>query len=299
MTASSDIRFLIINSDTLEMQWVSTLLKMCFPKALQECHDTTEALQIEDISSDTIICCNDKLLGRIGEVLLEGHAYYPVLVLSSNAKKSPHYKNEGHFTLEIIPTDMLSPGLLKLAISGLRRDYKKEKQLKALAHFDPLTNTANRTLFNDRLKQAIKQTKRNASPLSILYFDLDKFKPVNDQYGHHTGDELLKLFTQKVRQNLRDIDTLGRLGGDEFAAILTNASLEQAENTAQRIIESLAIEENVDGHQLHVLTSIGILTCSTASKLKNLSLEQIMKEVDAATYQAKLEGKHSFVSKEL
>lgn len=293
------VTFININSCEFEQQWLSSLLKMCFRNATVVAHDRVDEITLDAHLPNSVLCCTEKELTKITSVLKESNTFCPILVLSGRTQKGIKLRDQEHFTLEIIPKEMLSPGLFKLAVSSLLRDYKKEQQLRVLAHFDPLTGTANRHLFNDRLRQAIKQAKRNATPLSILYFDLDKFKPINDTYGHHTGDELLKMFSHKVRNLLREIDTLGRLGGDEFSAILTNTTLAQAETTAERIIVSLAQLEEIAGHKLNILTSVGILTCSSQQKLKSLSLGQIMKEVDAITYQAKLEGNHSFASREV
>lgn len=293
------IAFINISSDPVEQHWLSSLQKMCFVQPTVSTYEQINDLILDSHDTNSIVCCGEKDLVLITSLLKECNAFFPILILSTNTSRSSKFKDQEHFTLEVVLKDMLSPGLFKLAITSLLRDYQKEQQLRALAHFDPLTGTANRHLFNDRLKQAIKQAKRNLTPLSVLYFDLDKFKPVNDTYGHHTGDELLKTFSRKVRHLLRDVDTLGRLGGDEFSAILTNTTLAQAEATAERIILSLAQIEDIDGHKLNILTSIGILTCGSPQKLKNLSLGQIMKEVDAITYKAKLEGNHSFASREL
>ena len=294
-----EIAFININSCGLEQQWLSSLLRMCFHNSTVVTYDTIDDLSLESHIPNSVLCCNEKDLKSIASVLKESNTFFPILVLSASIQKDIKLRDQEHFTLEIIPREMLSPGLFKLALSSLLRDYKKEQQLKALAHYDPLTGTANRNLFYDRLKQAIKLSKRNGTPLSVIYFDLDKFKPVNDTYGHHVGDLLLKSFSKKVKSCLRDVDTLGRLGGDEFSAILTNTSRAQAETTAERIIDSLNQAENLDGHDLTIQTSIGIVTCSRSEKLKNLSHERLMKTVDAVTYKAKRDGKHRYISQEI
>lgn len=294
-----EISFINISSCKLEQQWLSSLLRMCCPNSTITTYETIDSLSLASHIPDSILCCDRKDLTRITSILKESNTFYPILILSESTQKGIKLRDQDNFTLEIIPKEMLSPGLFKLAISALIRDYKKEQQLRSLAHFDSLTGTANRHLFYDRLKQAIKQSKRNSAPLSVIYFDLDKFKLVNDTHGHHVGDLLLKSFSQKVRSCLRDVDTLGRLGGDEFSAILSNTSIIQAETTAERIIDVLNQVENLGGHDLTIQTSIGIVTCSTTEKLIRLSHERLMKAVDAVTYKAKQDGKHGYVSREI
>ena len=294
-----NLTFICMISREDEQEWLTSLLKMCFKSCSIVCHNSFDTLEFDGESPDSIFCCNENELHKVTSALQDSYTYFPILLLSGNKPKKLKDIDQEHFTVEVIPTEMMSPALVKLAITSLLRDYKKTQQLKALAHFDPLTGTANRHLFYDRLKQAVKQSRRNNTPLSIMYFDLDKFKPVNDTYGHHVGDLLLKSFSKKVKACLRDIDTLGRLGGDEFCAIILNASLSQAEETAKRVIEVLDESENLDGQMLSIQTSIGIVTCNCSDNHRSISYEKLMKIVDAVTYRAKKDGKHSYISQEI
>jgi len=92
------------------------------------------------------------------------------------------------------------------------------------AHHDPLTGLPNRFLFNDRLNQVIKQARRNETKIAILFIDLDHFKGVNDSMGHNVGDELLKEVASRLKQQIRQTDTLARLGGDEFSIVLNQVA---------------------------------------------------------------------------
>ena len=94
-----------------------------------------------------------------------------------------------------------------------------EKQLEYVAHYDALTSLPNRVLFADRLRQAMMQTERRKKELAVVYLDLDGFKAINDQYGHHIGDELLVIIAERMEESLRQGDTISRLGGDEFVAV--------------------------------------------------------------------------------
>src|SRR5690606_21807910 len=111
----------------------------------------------------------------------------------------------------------------------------------------------NRALFNDRLQQAVLKARRDNGALAVIYFDLDKFKPVNDTYGHEVGDLLLKQVAVRVQDALRASDTVARVGGDEFVVILTSmAAEEDALRVAENILELLNAPFNVEGHVLHI-----------------------------------------------
>lgn len=121
----------------------------------------------------------------------------------------------------------------------LTQDFEKEKKLKKLVHIDGLTNATNRPLFNDRLKQARVRTKRAKEPISLMCIDLDKFKEVNDLYGHASGDRYLKMFVAIGQTLIRDADTIELLGGDEFSVLLLKAVYVDAKHLAQCILEQL------------------------------------------------------------
>ena len=136
-----------------------------------------------------------------------------------------------------------------------------EEQIEHMAQYDALTGLPNRMLFNDRLLGEIKRAKRYGSEFALLYFDLDKFKPVNDQYGHAAGDHLLRQVAHRVKGLLRESDTVARLGGDEFAALIPRVHCRaDAEEVSQRIIRELTepfLLDNVQ-HPVSVGVSIGI-----------------------------------------
>lgn len=134
-----------------------------------------------------------------------------------------------------------------------------EQDLKNMAHYDHLTGLANRSLFSDRLNTAISRAQRHQSQCALLFIDLDKFKPVNDQYGHAVGDELLKQVAQLLLQSSRKNDTVGRLGGDEFVMIVEDlASPEFAVQIAHKIAAQLQSSFLVSGQDITIGCSIGI-----------------------------------------
>ena len=121
-----------------------------------------------------------------------------------------------------------------------------------------LTDLPNRSLFTDRLLQALTAAQRNKSCAALLYIDLDRFKPVNDTYGHKMGDALLKSVAERLTGSLRKSDTVSRMGGDEFAVLLpTVRSREEAVVAAERIRKKLETPFFINGEQLEISSSIG------------------------------------------
>jgi len=130
--------------------------------------------------------------------------------------------------------------------------------LHELAIRDPLTKVYNRSLFEDRLKQLIAEHRRAPTTAALLLIDLVRFKYVNDTLGHHVGDLLLKQIVERMDGVLRESDTLARLGGDEFTVILPDSDGNQALQVAEKIVNSMQAEFDVEGHKLSATVSIGI-----------------------------------------
>ncbi len=132
------------------------------------------------------------------------------------------------------------------------------QQARHLALFDALTDLPNRSLLHDRLTQALAQARRDRGHVALLVMDLDRFKEVNDSFGHHAGDELLRQIGPRLAAPLRETDTVARLGGDEFAVLLPAADAAAARDVASRVLRSLAQPFVVEGQALDVGASIGI-----------------------------------------
>ena len=174
--------------------------------------------------------------------------------------------------------------------SEIQQRKKAEKQLSFDALHDCLTKLPNRTLLLDRLNHAIEIVKRNADySFSVLFLDLDQFKNVNDTLGHSVGDELLKNFSDRVQECIRNSDTFARLGGDEFAILLGKRdSADDATHVADRIQEVLREPYLFTGQNLFITASIGIV--NDISKNYN-NAEEILRDADIAMYRAKELGK--------
>lgn len=195
--------------------------------------------------------------------------------------------------LSVTRVDDLKTGAVRYiaVFSDITKLKSAENRLEKLAHYDDLTGLPNRTLFYERLDYALNHSARTSNRTALLFMDVDRFKAINDTYGHDAGDELLVTVGQRISQIVRRNDTLCRLGGDEFTVLLTNVSYpELIEHTAQRILEALRQPIQVGSNTFHITGSIGIAIhpedgndCST-----------LLKHADIAMYHAKDNGRNSF-----
>jgi diguanylate cyclase (GGDEF)-like protein len=168
---------------------------------------------------------------------------------------------------------------------------RKQKHLFGLAHFDQLTGLPNRTLLLDRLNQAISVSNRTSREISILFIDLDGFKPVNDTYGHATGDRLLKEVASRLLFCLREGDTAARIGGDEFVVILLESDLDRAVLVAGRILEALRTPYELGKKTISSISaSIGIAVYPVHAA----DMDSVISAADSAMYIAKKSGKDRF-----
>jgi diguanylate cyclase (GGDEF)-like protein len=168
---------------------------------------------------------------------------------------------------------------------------RKQKYLFGLAHFDQLTGLPNRTLLIDRLNQTISVSNRTSRAVSLLFIDLDGFKPVNDTYGHTIGDRMLKEVATRLLSCLREGDTAARLGGDEFVVLLLDSDIERAIKVANRILETLRAEFEIEKRNIAGITaSIGIAEYPEHAD----SLDSLLTAADNAMYLAKKSGKDKY-----
>ncbi|HEY8159267.1 MAG TPA: sensor domain-containing diguanylate cyclase [Methylobacter sp.] len=144
-------------------------------------------------------------------------------------------------------------------LSDITERKAEEEHLRHIALHDPLTGLANRVLFNDRLEQAIKLAARNKTKFAVLFLDLDKFKPVNDLFGHKIGDKLLQKVADRLTRIVRESDTVTRLGGDEFVILLKHISdQEMVEKLLTQIIDALGKTYHIDDYDIEIGVSAGI-----------------------------------------
>jgi diguanylate cyclase (GGDEF)-like protein/PAS domain S-box-containing protein len=178
----------------------------------------------------------------------------------------------------------------------LFRDISERKRaaqlIESLAYTDQLTGLPNRSLLGDRLQQGMSQAKRHGRMLAVVFLDLDGFKAVNDSHGHATGDLLLRTLAARMKDCLREGDTLARLGGDEFVAVFLDLAEPQASAPLLARLLDVASQVLPVGHlALQVSASLGVTFYPQADEV---DADQLLRQADQAMYQAKLAGKNRF-----
>ena len=198
-------------------------------------------------------------------------------------------KNGERFPTEISLSHGSLPGqrLYTLVIRDTTDRVQQAEQLAYQAEHDHLTNLPNRTLLYERLRAGIARADRYGRKLGVVYIDLDEFKPINDRYGHETGDCLLQAVARRLNDTMRQSDTISRIGGDEFIICLEQIKNEQDAIAATRkIIESLRAPFQILGRHVAISASIGIAVYPDHGH----ETETLLRLADRAMYHAKTEG---------
>jgi diguanylate cyclase (GGDEF)-like protein/PAS domain S-box-containing protein len=177
---------------------------------------------------------------------------------------------------------------------SIRFDVTEKRKLMALlqwrADHDVLTGLANRSLLQERFKQAMHAAQRNYGSLAVCVLDLDGFKLINDRYGHATGDRLLVDVSERLKKIVRGEDTVARLGGDEFVLLLRLQDTNELEPAMQRILDELSSPYSIDGIELQISASIGV----TIYPKDSADTDSLLRHADQAMYRAKLRGRNCF-----
>lgn len=277
--------------------------------------NTTEGIMITD-ADDHIVAVNqafteitgytaDEVLGRNPRLLSSGRqdeAFYKDMWES--LKRTGHWRGEiwnRHKNGQIFPVLQTisvvqdetgrTTGHVSM-FSDITHIKQTEARLEKLAYHDALTGLPNRLLFDERLAHAIQQAARHGERLAVLYFDLDRFKQLNDTLGHQAGDALLEAIAARLGQRLRKSDTLSRRGGDEFTLLLENLRRpEQAANVARDILRQLGKPFPLPtGDTVQSGTSIGISLFPD----DGVDAHQLVERADAAMYEAKQSGGNQY-----
>lgn len=215
-----------------------------------------------------------------------------------NNEKAKHFENK------TLPIELSSMGIYTGSIKnndylgtyGVARDITERKQAEQTitfqAYHDLLTGLPNRALLRDRLSLAISHAKREKEMLAVMFLDLDRFKNINDSLGHLIGDELLQQVSIRLKDCLREGDTLARFGGDEFTLLLPKISNRKADakKIANKIIRVLKEPFIIDKHELYVSASIGISLYPNDGD----NMDALIKNADIAMYHIKGQGKNGF-----
>jgi len=179
--------------------------------------------------------------------------------------------------------------LLELNAELEKRVQQRTRELEELAARDPLTGLYNRRHFSEQIAREFAAAERYDADMSCLMFDLDRFKKINDQFGHRTGDELLMLLTRAISSELREADVAARFGGDEFILLLPQTSAPAALTLAQRIVKRFNTDLAVKFPETHTTLSGGIASLRTTQAE---SAEALINEADMAMYAAKESGRN-------
>jgi diguanylate cyclase (GGDEF)-like protein len=196
-----------------------------------------------------------------------------------------------NFILAIIIPAIIAPSVSWFFLKIYFKLEKLEQEMRRLATYDSLTGLLSRKVFLDLGETLYKKIKAENKSFTVLYIDLDNFKIINDAYGHHVGDEVLRFLGKELLGTFREKDIIGRLGGEEVAVILLDTKLETISNIIKRIQykfshANLMFEEKV----LNFTVSIGIAAIS--KKDDNLTLDNLIAQADKALYKAKNSGKN-------
>lgn len=192
----------------------------------------------------------------------------------------------------VLLEDMLQLIGFPLVVFGLFRwstmNAKLQTELQYQAVTDYLTGALNRRGFMDQFEQEVVRSKRYGSPLSLIWFDLDQFKMVNDRYGHQTGDEVLRLTSKQTKDHIRVVDTLGRMGGEEFCIMMPETRLDGAAEVAEKL--RTAFESCECSGDIQITASFGV-----AEYRPGENPDTLLKRVDDALYRAKHNGRNRIV----
>jgi diguanylate cyclase (GGDEF)-like protein len=163
------------------------------------------------------------------------------------------------------------------------------RHLRSVALYDGLTGLPNRVLLRDRLEQAIRRAERSGKLFALMFVDLDRFKPVNDTYGHQTGDVLLRHVAERLTALVRKEDTVARSGGDEFVIVLANlAAREDAASVADKVVDNLSAPFEVESHTVSISCSVGVSMFPDDAR----DIEGLTANADAAMYEMKRQGRN-------
>lgn len=168
---------------------------------------------------------------------------------------------------------------------------RSEEQFRHMAQHDALTGLPTRLLLRDRLDMAIEKARRSGTGLALLMLDLDNFKDINDLFGHHAGDEALKISARRVTGTVRASDTVARISGDEFVVLITELNeATEAELVAAKVVAALSAPFRVGDREVPLSASVGVCTAFGG----NLDADSLLKSVDTAMYHAKSQGRNRF-----
>lgn len=295
-TPDQNLKLLLVDDDDEDLYFLKRLLKQS-----GRSHDVLEARNVdqavEQLQHQPDIVLLDFYLGHqtafdLLQRMQKSGCQLPVILLTGHddAEIDQLALNKG--IADYLPKRIVNTAILDRSIRYAHRDFQRLQQLEYLAHYDTLTGLCNRRLFMDRLQHAYENARRQNRTGALLYIDVDGFKQINDELGHATGDELLKVVAERMSLVVRSADTVARFGGDEFVILLENIGAPEAHRVAQKLLYSM--EKPVQLRSGPVQCSLSIGLCGFSAEYG--SPDEILSSADRALYQAKTIGKHTYCS---
>ncbi len=222
------------------------------------------------------------LAALLAWLALQKTAFKPLQTLVTQLRKARSDKR--HLGDHVLVSGNTEVAELGAAFNSMTTRLKElYENLESLAFTDPLTKLPNRTLFHERLAQAIEDAKRDYKPFALMLMDLDRFKDINDTLGHQVGDQLLQQVAARLRSKLRDIDTVARMGGDEYAILLPAVNDKHATMAARMLLQALRTPFRIEEQSLDIGASIGIALYPDHGVDTNILIQR----ADVAMYAAK------------
>ncbi len=243
-------------------------------------------LLIITLPATIFLSTRNLLYGSISSVVLASislyFAHYGIGTFSQTSSMIDNLLDLNYF--------MASHIVLVLLVGVLFKEKEEAiKQLRKMAHYDYLTGLPNRHMLREEIHYAVSMSDQYGYRSAICYLDIDNFKPVNDTFGHHTGDEVLKYIAERVQEHITARDAFLRIGGDEFLLILNKTGEKrEVDRILNNIIEAVSSPITVDSRILHISCSIGVAFCPN----HGVTIKDLMDSADKAMYQAKASGKN-------
>jgi diguanylate cyclase (GGDEF)-like protein/PAS domain S-box-containing protein len=241
--------------------------------------------------TEDLLLSGRSLASLIRRAQTESAALQLVMSADSEIEEVAIRLDDSAFEVSVYRVSLLYQGqpAIKMIARDISNRKKLEYQLAFQATHDALTGASNRSALLDRLSDAIAYARRNSLTVWVAFIDLDRFKFINDRYGHLTGDQVLRGISHRLRSVLRSNDVLGRYGGDEFIVILHGGpEAEMSSETLERIMESVAEPMEIEGHTMRVNCSVGVALFPQDGDTP----QQLLEMADAAMYRAKLSGRN-------
>jgi diguanylate cyclase (GGDEF)-like protein len=267
---------------------------------IRYCNNTFRRMCLLSANEDMVGMKNDAMLLRLGQIVADTESFIKLVaeILETRKLTDPKYfaLKDGR-TLRLISNVVIAPennGYLGRfwLFEDVTEEQKVLQEAEQNAEVDALTSIFNRRRFDQDLKRLVSQAERDGSQVALLMFDLDDFKPINDQYGHACGDEVLRQVAQTLLPLLRRNEVLYRIGGDEFAVLLVNAIDEEMAIIAERIVHTIhSLEIECNGALANVGCSMGIARYPRDAT----TIQQLLELTDHAMYEAKQQGKNNWV----